>query len=366
MKSIFVARVCLFVLLLGAPVCVSAQAEGADVQKVAEGVYVAVRREPPGLMFNSNTVFIINEEDVVVVDTNISPASAREVIAALRRLTTKPVRYVVNTHWHDDHIAGNEVYREAFPGVEFVGHASTLEDLPTVGASNRKGSLTGGPGFVKQIRELMSQNKSLTGGALTAEERTSYESDIRMAERYFAEAPDFRIILPTLTVEKRLTLHRGARVIDIRHFGRGHSGADLVVHLPKENVVISGDLVVWPVPLVGSTSFPSEYRASLEQMLALRPAVIVPGHGRVLQEDSYPRLLVRLLASLSEQTAAAVARGETLEQARKSVNLEEFRKLIAEDSQLKSFIFSFYVAGPGVAAAYREASAKKKFRDKKK
>lgn len=360
MKSNLMARVCLTAAIACAPVCVRAQAEGVEVLKVAEGVYAAVRREPPGLMFNSNTVFIVNEDDVVVVDTNISPASAKETVAALRRLTTKPVRFVVNTHWHDDHIAGNDVYREAFPGVEFIGHASTLEDLPTVGASNRKGTLAGGPGFVAQIRELMAQGKSLTGGALTEEERQSYLSDIRMAERYFAEAPNFKIVLPTLTVESRLTLHRGARTIDIRHFGRGHSGADLVVHLPREGVVISGDLVVWPVPLVGSTSFPSGYRTSLEQMLALKPAVIVPGHGQVLRDDSYPRLLVRLLASLGEQTAAAVARGETLEQARRSVNLEEFRKLIAGDSQLKSFIFSFYVAGPGVAAAHREASAARK------
>ncbi|MDQ3806397.1 MAG: MBL fold metallo-hydrolase [Acidobacteriota bacterium] len=359
MKSIFLARVCLLALTLGASPCVLGQDEGVDVVKVAEGVYAAVRKEPPGLMFNSNTVFIVNDEDVFVVDTNISPASAREVVAALRRLTTKPVRYVINTHWHDDHIAGNEVYREAFPGVEFIGHASTLEDLPTVGASNRKGTLTGGPPFVAQIRELMAKNKSLTGGELTAEERASYASDIRMAERYFAEAANFRLVMPTVTVESRLTLYRGRRTVDIRHLGRGHSGADLVVHLPAENVVISGDLVVWPVPLVGSTSFPSEYRASLERMLALRPAVIIPGHGRVLRDDSYARLLVRLLASISEQTAAAAARGETLEQARKSVNLEEFRKLIAGDSQLKSFIFSFYVAGPGVAAAYREATAKK-------
>jgi flavorubredoxin len=191
------ARVLLFALLLSAAPSVFAQAEGVEVVRVAEGVYASVRREPPGLMFDSNSVFIINDEDVIVVDTNISPASARENLAALRRLTQKPVRYVVNTHWHDDHLAGNEVY------------------------------------------------------------------------------------------------------------------------------------------------------------------LIIPGHGQVLRDDAYARLLVRLLASLSEQTAAAVARGETLEQARRSVRLEEFRKLFAGDSQLKSFIFSFYVAGPGVAAAYREASAKK-------
>jgi alkyl sulfatase BDS1-like metallo-beta-lactamase superfamily hydrolase len=82
-----------------------------DLQKVAEGVYAAIRKEPPGLMFNANVVFIINDDDVVVVDTNIMPSSAREALAALRKLTTKPVKYVVNTHWHPDHISGNQVGR---------------------------------------------------------------------------------------------------------------------------------------------------------------------------------------------------------------------------------------------------------------
>ena len=112
---------------------------GFDLQKVAEGVYAAIRKEPPGLMFNANVVFIINDDDVIVVDTNITPSSAKEALAALRKLTTRPVRYVINTHWHPDHISGNQVYRDAFPGVEFIAQTTTLEDLPAVGESNRKG-----------------------------------------------------------------------------------------------------------------------------------------------------------------------------------------------------------------------------------
>jgi cyclase len=330
-----------------------------EVQKIAEGVYAAIRKELPGLMFNANVIFIINDEDVVVVDTNITPSSAKEVLAALRNLTSKPVKYVINTHWHEDHIMGNQVYRDTFPGVEFIGHASTLVDLPTVGATNRKQLLEGAPPFIKYIRSQMEKNKSINGSDLTEEERISYLSDIKQVEQYLGEASGFQIILPTITIEDRLTLHRGSRVIDIRHLGRGHTGADLVVHLPKENILISGDLVVWPVPLVGTTSYPAEFASSLEKLLAIRPAVIVPGHGPVMRDDSYVKLLVRLLNSLKQQTEAAVSRGETLEQARKSVNLEEFRKLIAGDSQLKGYIFESYVTIPAVAAAFRQASEKK-------
>ena len=329
-----------------------------EVQKVAEGVYALIRNEPLGLWFEANNVFIINDDDVVVVDANISVAATKEILAALRKLTPKPVRYVINTHWHEDHIIGNQVWREAFPGVEFIGHASTLKDLPTTGAANRKQSVEGGPGLIKLLRDQLEKNKSLAGGELTDEERAGYAETARLVERYVAEAPQFQIILPTLAVEDRLTLHRGNRVIEIRHLGRAHTAADLVVYLSKENIVITGDLVVWPVPLVGSTSYPADYGAALEKLLTLRPAVIVPGHGPVMRDDAYVKQMVRLLTSVKQQVEAAVARGATLEQTRKSVNIEEFRQAFAGDSKFKGFVFANCVTGPAVTAAFRQATAK--------
>lgn len=371
MKRTALLFVCLALMVGGAPVNTRglesesmSQTEagnsqaGFEVRKLAEGVYAAIRKEPLGLWFEANVVFVINDDDVLVVDTNISHASAREVIAALRKLTPKPVRYVVNTHWHEDHIIGNQVWREAFPGVEFIGHASALKDLGATGAANRKQSVEGGPGLIKLMRDSLEKNKSLAGGELTDEERAGYAETARLVERYVAEAPRFQIIPPTLTVEDRLTLHRGNRVIEIRHLGRAHTAADLVVYLPKENIVIAGDLVVWPVPLVGSTSYPADYGATLVALLALRPAIIVPGHGPVMRDDAYVKLMVRLLAAIKQQVEAAVARGETLEQTRRSVNLAEFRQAFAGDSKFKGFIFANYVTGPAVAAAFRQASAK--------
>src|SRR5215813_12161875 len=108
------------------------------IVKLAKGVYAAIRTEPPGLTVNANSVFIINDSDVVVVDTTLTPGTARETIAALKQLTNKPVKYVINTHWHDDHIMGNQAYREAFPGVDFIAHVNTREYLPTTGLANRQ------------------------------------------------------------------------------------------------------------------------------------------------------------------------------------------------------------------------------------
>src|SRR5919206_887365 len=122
------ARLCLLSLLLfAAPLAAFAQGGNFELVKLAEGVYLARRTEPAGLTTNANSVFIVNEEDVVVVDATLTPGTAREEIAALRKLTKKPVRYVVNTHWHDDHVMGNAAYREAFPAAEFIAHANTRD-----------------------------------------------------------------------------------------------------------------------------------------------------------------------------------------------------------------------------------------------
>jgi cyclase len=330
------------------------------VQKLAEGVYAVLRQDLPGLMVDANNVFIINDEDVIVVDANGAPAITKEVLAALRKLTDKPVRYVINTHWHDDHIIGDPVYRAAFPNVEFIGHARNREYLSNQGQTNRKSFATGAAQFAAYLRKLMEQNKNLAGGELSAEERDSLNSDLRLVDLVLAEAPQTQLTLPTIAVEERLTLYRGQRVIDIRHLGSGHTAGDLIVHLPKENIVITGDLVVWPVPLVGGDqSHVGEWSATLEKVRALQPAIIVPGHGPVLRDDGYIKQLAALFASIQQQTAAAVTRGETLEQARKSVSLGEFRRQFVGESPVRKLLFSQYVAGPGVAAAYREASAKR-------
>lgn len=328
-----------------------------DVQRIAPGVYAVIRREPPGLWFDANNVLIIDDEGVIVVDSNVSPHSTREVLAALRRITDRPVTHVVNTHWHEDHVLGNAVYREAFPEAEFVAHATMAEDLRTVGASNRRGSLQSGGTFAARLRELERTGTNLAGAPITDEERASYRKDASLIERYLRDARDFEPVTPTVTVDDRLVLRRGGRRVEILHLGAGHTRADLVVHLPAERIAITGDLVVWPVPLVGSTSFPGAFEATLRRVLELRPAVIVPGHGPVLRDDAYLRTVADLLASLRAQTAAAVARGETLEQARRTVDLGRFRERIAGESQLRRVIFYGYVELSGVEAAYREAAA---------
>jgi glyoxylase-like metal-dependent hydrolase (beta-lactamase superfamily II) len=357
----FVWTSCIAFLLVAAVAGQEAKAKrNFNVEKIADGVYALIRTEPASLWFNPNNVFIIGKRDVIVVDANISSEYTREVLAELRKLTDKPVKYVINTHWHEDHIIGNRVYRDAFPGVRFVAHRSTLTDLPEIGGANRKGSLQNGRGFVGLLEGKLDKGENLAGQPITAEERAGYSSDIKIVSSYLAESKNFEIILPSVLVDDRLELTQETRRIEVRFLGRAHTGADLVVYLPKEKILVSGDLIVHPVPLVGSTSYPLEYAATLERLSSIDAEVIVPGHGPVMRDKKYLKAMTGLLSSIKQQADASAGRGETLEQFRKSFDLGEFQKTFAGESQHKALIFRNYVTMPATAAAHKHLAERSK------
>jgi glyoxylase-like metal-dependent hydrolase (beta-lactamase superfamily II) len=217
----------------------------------------------------------------------------------------------------------------------------------------------GYPAFIDALKSRLSKNESVFGGPMDEEERSGYTGSLEIAERYMSENPGVEIVLPTTTVQDRMSLRRGKRTIEIRYFGQGHTSGDLVVYLPKEQVVITGDLVVSPVPYVGSPqSHPGDLSKTLDQILALHPKRIVPGHGPVLTDDSQIRILSKMFASIDEQVRAAVKTGADLEQVRKNVNLDSFRDTLAGDSRMRKLIFRNYVTGPAVEAAYIDATVK--------
>lgn len=336
------------------------QASRMEIQKIANGVFVVAHTELPGLLPDANSVFLIGDNGVVVVvDTNLTLESARASIAALRKLTDRPVRFVVNTHWHDDHTSGNQVYREEFPSAVFIAHEETREALTTESVASRENMTEGAPQVIAQMKDALAIGRSLMGKELSVAERESYGGDIALAEQYLADTPKLKRVLPAVTLTDRMTLYQGRRPIEIHYLGRGHSRGEVVVYLPHEKALIAGDLVSPTEPLIGDKSHVGEWVATLERLQEIPADTIVPGHGAVMRDRKPVVLLHDMLASMKQQTDAAVARGETLEEARKSVDLRTYRKAFAGEDPLLNGLFSFYVAGPGVAKAFQEAGNQK-------
>lgn len=328
---------------------------GFTVEELSSGVFALVRTKPPGMLLDCNVLLIVNDDDVVVVDANLTPSSAAASLAALRRITSKPVTLVVDTHRHADHTTGNSVWRAAFPRADIAASAPMRADLAAFGEKTLAGWTGWAAQMVVDLPKSLAGGTTLMGTPMSDEERASYEADLRAAQEIVADTPQMKVTPPTREVgEAGLTLHRGARTIEIRSLGRGHTRGDLVVWLPQEGVLASGDLVVAPVPLVGADqSFPEEWIATLDRLLELRPRVVVPGHGPVLRDDAYLKLYRDFFRSAVEQTKAAMARGESAEQAVKSVDLTSFRDRMAGSSPVLRFLFANWGRVPVVQALYR-------------
>src|SRR2546425_9071438 len=196
-----------------------ARAQSFDIIRVADGVYAAIGK--PGVF--SNGAFIVNKDDVVVVDTHLRPSWARDLIAEIRKVTDKPVRYVVDTHWHPDHIQGNQAYVSAFgPMVEYLAQHNTRDDILGKAIPSVQEQLTKDvPEAIQRLEKALAEGKDSRGNPLTAETRAESESQLASLQRYLEELKQSQITLPTLTFDRSLILHKPDRAIHIYYFGKG-------------------------------------------------------------------------------------------------------------------------------------------------
>lgn len=332
----------------------AAQPSPYRIKQVAPGVHAVIRDVARGKPSDSNVLIIINESDVVVVDANIFPESARQTVREIRKLTNKPVRYVVNTHWHSDHHYGNAIYAQAYPGVEFVGHPYTrhmvlTSDMPDL----VKNIEVEYPADMARIRKALETGKRSNGEPVTPDIRKILEERLEDYRIFIKEMKVVPLIPSTLTVADSLVLQRGERSIVIKHLGIGNTAGDLVVYLPKEKVIATGDLVVNPVPFAFNAHL-GEWPSTLRTLTRLDATTIVPGHGEVETDWSYVNRLIPLFEAMWDQVGKAVAGGADLEATRKAVNLDSFRPQFGGTEGDGRLMFDVLFLNPGIESAYNQ------------
>jgi glyoxylase-like metal-dependent hydrolase (beta-lactamase superfamily II) len=306
-------------------------------------------RDPPGLAVESNSGFIECADYVIVVDAQSNDATTSQVLAQLRLYTNKPVRYLINTHWHDDHIVGTHVYKSAFPGMKVIGSAASVDYLPRLGKNNREQFHRAIPGVLERFRATLQSGKTSTGQPLTDEQRRSLESDLRLGEGYATVPDDFAAILPDIAVHDKYSIRDKGCAVDVLGLGNAHTTGDLVVHLPEQSVAFVGDIVGWPVPLVGSDqSRVRDWSATLQRVRDLKAAAVIPGHGPVLRDSVQIDRTIDLMTAVTQRVNAERAKGGLLEEVRTRIDLSDFRRQFANGSEVNGALFDAYVTGPAV------------------
>ena len=269
------------------------------LERVAEGVWAAIVVRGMGAWGNAGIVAL--DDGTLVFDTFLTSAAARDLRAAAEALTSQPVTYVVNSHYHMDHIHGNAVFSDA----HIIATEKTRERIATRGAEllARRFALP------ETLADLDARIASAAPGELR-EDLAALRGDYRALD---AALPDLALRLPDITFDQRLTLHGSQRTAEIVSYGGGHTSSDAFLWLPAERVAFLGDLLgVCTHPSFGQADL-EEWDTILERIESLDIAVAVPGHGSpgTLADVATLR---RYLSDMETLVDEAIVRGETAEQ----------------------------------------------------
>jgi glyoxylase-like metal-dependent hydrolase (beta-lactamase superfamily II) len=285
-----------------------------DFRMVADGVYLAVGTG--ALSAESNAVIVVNDRDVLVVDAETSPAAAWAMLRELKTITTKPVRSVVLTHFHYDHAHGTQSFP---PGIDVIGTDFTRRMLAE-GKSLSHPTAAGNRTFTQaQVANL----SAALDTASTAAIRKSIEDRRAVWRRYLESIATIKPVPPNVSVAGRLTLTRGDRDIVILHPGPAHTAGDLVVWLPKERVLITGDLIQPNLPYMGDGFFPG-WADVIDSLLTLKPAVLLPGHGNAITDLAVVERQRDYLRDIYAQTVKLKQEGNSAEEVARRLDLSKY------------------------------------------
>jgi cyclase len=318
-----------------------------DTVQVAPNVVSFVQHRDDTAIVTGNTTVVIGRDGVLVVDTGHFPEATRRIISRIRAMTPKPVRWVVNTHWHSDHIHGNRLFAEAFPGLTIISTGATRAKFSSPLVQDEMVQMNE---QAKAVRDLLEKKAD----KLTAGQKKYYADALHELDEFGPDLESSHPLPANLTFADHLTVHLGDRDAEILFLGRGNTAGDTLVWLPEAKVLMTGDLAVYPAPYAFGSFF-SEWGPTLRKAIALGASAIVPGHGPVMHDASYLQLVADATDAVSKQVAALQKQGLTAEEARKKLDLKSIREKFARGDERIGRNFDGLFLDPGVPRAYREA-----------
>ena len=333
---IFVCAVAL-ALLPGFPKATASPKAEDDFQlvQVADGVYAAIAKS--GGLASGNAGFVIGDDGVVIFDTFFTPAAIEELIGEIQKLTNKPIKYAVNSHYHLDHTGGNQVL--AARGVPIIAHDNVMQ-WQTL--KNKR--FLPAPEELQKRKADAEKQLSETPAEQT-DRRAQLERQIRRLDAMMA----IKLTNPTKTFSSgTMELKLGKRKVILATLP-GHTGGDVFAFVPDANVVLMGDLG-WSKTLpnlVDATV--NDWIPTLDKILKDHPnAKYIPGHGNVATAVEI-RDFRDYLDDLRARVKQGIANGLTIDQAKQQLALPE---------KYKSFAFQNF-STPNVEDMYNELKGTK-------
>src|SRR5713226_743386 len=268
-------------------------------EKIADGVYYGTG----GL--GGNHPIIVNDNDVLLVDDGTTPATGRALLEDLKLITDKPVRYVVNTHFHYDHTDGNQIFA---PDVQIIAHQFIRTTMQSSNILEREPFKTFETARMTQIESLRKQ----VADGKDAARKADLQKQLAAEQLLLEQLKEVKPTPPNVTYASRMVLHKGSREIQFLFLGRGHTAGDTFVYLPKEKIVCTGDEEEGARVAYMGDAFFDEWIATLEELKKLDFTLALGGHGTPFRDkgiitafQSYLRDIVDQVSGLRKQGVSA-------------------------------------------------------------
>jgi glyoxylase-like metal-dependent hydrolase (beta-lactamase superfamily II) len=284
----------------------AAPADGADlfdIQKAAEGVYFA--HAHPQTMVNCNAAIFVRSKDVVVVDAHSKPSAAASIIRQIRReVTDKPVRYVINTHFHWDHTQGDHAYAMTGSNVDFIASSMTKHLMEEFAVARMKASRDAVPGQIEAMHKRAERAASEAEKAFCAEQ-------IRQLDAYAADVKDYHLELPTITFDKSYLLADPAYDLHLEFHGRSHTAGDVFVFCPQQRAVATGDAIHGWLPNIAD-GYPRLWPHTIDEVGRADFKHMMGGHGPMQEDRTVMTCQRNYIEELAEKVEAGKKTGQTL------------------------------------------------------
>lgn len=279
-----------------------------EIEKVTDDIYLA-----RGFAMG-NVGMVVTDDGLVIIDTTESPETARQILEEFRKISDKPIRYIIYTHGHIDHVQGTEVFME--PGAEVIATSDAVE-------------------FIGKDLGWLSEFHVRSRTNQAGEAAEAYSLPLPVGSPIRAIRAEGEVVYPTITFDKEYSFALGGKKFELYHTW-GETPDQLMVWLPNEEALFAGDLFcAWfpnlSTPMLESRPVKAWYE-SLDRMVALEPAYLIPGHTAALdgEEEIHDTLVnySRAVRYVYEETVKAVNEGKSVEEAVQSIKLpEELAKL---------------------------------------